>query len=276
MFTSNPPTGSWEPTSERSYKDSRTRILTCWRDRVTTGAPGSGTSYSLSHPFDDGLCCVLVQDEPEPSTCLLDCVETRMDRATGLTVLVSHPRCAHTGQGDCREAHEADQDFLERRGLWYQVSSGSWHPGRTSLLVVARVDVLDRTELPSGDGSNPPYSTPYPVYVEWETIYRTAQAEDAEFMRETLDDAVCFDREGSHKSAVEGFLECVKLYRSAGLHHEAQLLLLDTKMLMFRRQVDPDPEWDYRYFATEQDRAAIFATERELASVLTTKAGFAA
>ena len=225
-------------------------------------------------------CCGLVSnehDEAELSECFLDRVETRMDRATGLTVLVSHPHCPHQGQGDCEETHEVDRAFLARRGLWYKVSSESWYPGDTRLLVIARMDVLGRTELPhSEDGPESLCSVPHPDHIDWESIYHEAQAEDAESMRLALDYATRRDRDGDHKRAVELFLEAIKDYRSAGMHHEAQLLLLDTKMLMLRRQVDPDPEWDYRYFATEQDRAAIFATERELASVLTTKLGFAA
>ena len=77
--------------------------------------------------------------------------EAWQDLETGLPLIVAHSYCPHTGVTEMnedeidpehRQEHRDTAERLAQRGLAYRASRGSWyHPGRSTLVVIARADV---------------------------------------------------------------------------------------------------------------------------------------
>ena len=123
---------------------------------------------SERHRWDDKCCPTSAarlgygaQDvESVDYSCFLDHLEEWEDTNTGLPVIIAHPYCCHTdkhlhcihgkdrGDDEHRDQHARDAEYLAERGLWWKVSNASWYYKDTSLVVIARVDVLGNIALP--------------------------------------------------------------------------------------------------------------------------------
>ncbi len=109
---------------------------------------------------DDDECCNQQNRPTRFYNCFFDHCEWWEDTNSGLPVLVGHPYCCHTdkhlhcihgqdeGDDEFRDHHADVANYLAERGLWWKVSNASWYSELTSLVVIARVDVLGNIALP--------------------------------------------------------------------------------------------------------------------------------
>ena len=225
--------------------------------------------WNLLYPahFPTDACCRLLETEIKEaglSACFLDRIETWLDKDTGTTVLVSHTHCRHSEQGGCQEAHETEQMFLSRRGLWYSVSSGSWHPGDLRLLVIARMDVLDRTRLPyDQDYPAPPdlivngKSLNCLIRKQWKRLHQETRALDGMALGSLTRDATRAGQSGDYDEAIELYLNAAKGLRVAGQHAGAQALLNHVNNIISGHGITACRDWDRRYFDNDDDRTYI-------------------
>ena len=99
-----------------------------------------------------------------------------------MPVLAAHPYCPHE---DLRCDHTGELEFLAERGLWYKVSDGSWCGRRTSLIVVARMDLLEGISMPWDDPESVKFQSP-PPDLDWRKIEAEKLAEEAGARRREL------------------------------------------------------------------------------------------
>ena len=173
-----PPDGRPEPTSADNHArlpDSRPQFLAEFRELNPFLAPQEGSNrcgnlWNLLTPRHrrDEECCVPWEWLTDVASCFVDNPEPWKHTVSGLSVLVTHSYCGHretageyldyrrrperTNKYDHHCGHQKGHKFLRDRGLWYKVSSGSWYPGNTRLLVIAREDLLDEIKMPFDRG----------------------------------------------------------------------------------------------------------------------------
>ena len=290
-----PPDSRPEPTSADSHAclaDSRPEFLDEFRKLNPYLAPQEGSNrcgnlwdlLTPRHRFDPD-CCSPEEEDTDAGLCFTDHSEPWKHTVTGLSVLVAHPYCNHREdieeylehrrhQGPTEEyphhrQHRKAHKFLMARGLWYQVSSGSWYSERATLVVIARYDLLDEIELPfdrskSADdepetiwpsiafGRDSGKEPPEDSYVDWEMrMVEKLAAEDLARSRE-VQKARQKEMEGDDLNAFRFYLDNALVDRSGGFDELAHRELGEA-----RRILSENPSFaleNFLYFHSEQDR----------------------
>ena len=302
-----PPDGRPEPTSADNHArlpDSRPQFLDEFRELNPFLAPQKGSNrcgnlWNLLTPRHrlDPDCCNPVEDSTDAGICFTDHLEPWKHKVTGLSVLVAHPYCGH--QEDIGEyldhreqrRHRRDEEqsseyrhhrehrkahkFLRARGLWYKVSSTSWYSHRTTLLVIARSDLLDEIDLPF-DYSEDAYDEPNTIWpsiafgrdnderdddIDWEMrMVEKLAAEDLARSR-AVQKARQKEMEGDDLNAFRFYLDNALVDRSGGFDELAHRELGGA-----RRILSENPSFaleNFLYFHNELDRDYVLSAAED-------------
>lgn len=201
--------------------------------------------------------------------CFTDHQESWLDSEAGLEVLVAHSHCPHgrarrPGQEGLSEEHiEKHREAMERfaqRGLAYRVSTGSWYnPGRSTLIVIARADVIQRIGMPeaSGEGNgleriDMEEAAPR---IPWREIMEAKLAREAAKREELVQLAPAEEANGDHQAALMFYCDTAAIDREAGFDELAQEQLDHARRLI---RMQPWLSTAHVYTANEEDRKHVF------------------
>ena len=218
------------------------------------------------------------------SQCFLDHEEAWQDLETGLPVIVAHAYCPHRvamaeGREDREKYQQSHRDAGERlaeRGLAYRASGGSWYyPGRCSLVVLARADVVARIRLPNLD--HPQDETGIVNMddmiprIPWQEIMEAKLAKEAAKREELAGLAPAEERDGDHQTAFMFYCDTALIDREAGFDELAQEQLDNARRLL---QSHPWLSINSVQLGTAEDRKYVFGeglpcrTPEELQEIL--------
>ena len=219
----------------------------------------------------DGDCCLL--DQGLNYGCFLDHYEMWEDTNTGLPVIIGHPYCCHTEKClNCRHSipedreenesshhHVEDADFLAERGLWWQVSNASWYSEATSLVVIARVDVLETITLPIDHDKlalwhEQDKSLPLWPSIDYEIIEARKLAEESVIRNRRSQKAPEAEASGDYQSALYFYCDTAYEDRTGGFHRLAREQLADAKRIV---TAHPDLDTTFLHFKNRRDREFI-------------------
>lgn len=299
-----PPDGQPEPTSADSHAclaDSRPEFLAEFRELNPFLAPQEGSNrcgnlwnlLTPRHRFDEE-CCRVAEEDTDADICFTDHSEPWKHTVTGLSVLIAHPYCGHREDIEeylenrrhpkqtneyyrhCR--HRKGHKFLRSRGLWYTASGGSWYFHRTTLIIIARNDLLDEIKVPFDDGKNvcdqPNTIWPSIAFgrdgderdreedcIDWEMrMVEKLAAEDLARSRE-VQKARQKEIEGDDLNAFRFYLDSALVDRSGGFDELAHRELSEARCIL-----SENPSFaleDFLYFHNEQDRDYVLSAAEE-------------
>ena len=199
---------------------------------------------------EDTDCCLRGERGLDLVSCFLDHSERWKDSATGLPVVVAHPLCGHTE--DDVSHHEPFRRFFAARGLYHSASRASWYSDSTTLVVIARVDVLDGIEMPPEDGSLERVDYPEWPVPDWEMQEALRLAEESVLRNRQARLAQNEEMAGHLQTALRLYCDTAYTDRTAGFHHLAREQLdharrlvgdiygLDLGHLLFKNNRDRD------------------------------------
>ena len=177
---------------------------------------------------------------------------------------MAHPYCDCS---DCPSRHD-DAIRLAEQGLTYRKSSASWYyPGRTSLTILGRPDVLETIDLDDDELSLPlviaEIREPNGVQVEshlwdWtidaEMVEAKRLAEEQVLRDRHVRDAIEAESNGDFQWALNIRCDVAYTDRTGGFHKQSRKQLQEGKRL-----IDEHPELDvsFLFFANEKDTRLI-------------------
>ena len=219
--------------------------------------PGQGSDRCLSlwdlltpRHREDTDCCLRLETGLDLSSCFLAHSERWKDSSTGLPVVVAHPLCGHTE--DDVSHHEPFSDFFTNRGLDYLASRASWYSDSDTVLVIARVDVIDGIELPPEEDSLDRVDYPEWPVPDWEMQEALKLAEESVLRNRRARLARDEEDGGNYTTALRLYCDTAYADRTGGFHHLAREQLdharrlvgdiygLDLGHLLFKNNRDRD------------------------------------
>ncbi len=209
---------------------------------------------------------------------LTDHLEVWQDTESDYYVYIAHPYC------DCSGCafHQQDAAQLAEQGLIYRKSSASWYyPGRTSLTILGRPDVLKTIKLGKEELDLLPVVTDVrqvddndvKLYlrhwqIDAEMIEAKRLAEEQVIRDRHVRDAVEAEDNGDFQFALNLRSDVAYADRTGGFHKQARKQLQEGKRLITEH---PGLDVSFLYFANEKDArlicgpAAPSYSKRELA-----------
>ena len=169
---------------------------------------------------------------------------------TGMPVLVAHPYCSHTEDKHRGDRHGTALRFLEKRGLWYKVSDASWYSCSSSLVVIARVDVLEDLRLP-WEGPEDTKFQAVPPRPDRQKITALRLAGDKVVRDEGLQKIQRKRDQGDWLHVLRFHCDTAVVDRSGGFHDLAREQLDEAKRVL---REHPDLSRDYLRFWSAEDR----------------------
>ena len=209
---------------------------------------------------EDDKCCFRAREAPDLHSCFRDHSELWRDKVTGLPVVVAHPYCPHRRSDDHHGPH---REYLAERGLSYLVSTGSWYSDRTRLVVIARVDVLDRIELPEDENASDVLYRPYFDHVDWEMREALKLAEEGVVRNRLARLAPEAEEEGDLLTALRFYCDTAYVDRTGGFHKLAREQLDHAKRVL---TAHPGLDRYFLGFKNDKDRDYVLGPVQPLLS----------
>ena len=162
-------------------------------------------------------------------------------------------------EGEDGHHHAEDANYLVERGLWWHVSNSSWYSKATSLVVIARVDVLQTITLPIDhdnlalwkDQSN---SLPFWPSIDFEIIEARKLAEESVIRNRKAQKAPEAEEKGDYQSALNFYCDTAYIDRTGGFHRLAREQLTEAKRII---TAHPDIDTTFLHFKNRRDREFI-------------------